>query len=236
MATRAAPEWGLVSWLPLLMVACATAPPQPSAPALEAVEFIVLQNDSIIASEEQRIYADRIAGSVAVLGLARMDYVAYTGRDDRIYRLEAHIMPWRGQPRGDSVAVQFRGDSVYVERIRPIRYTDVHGGGTAIPYLYPSPGLLEQVAVAAMHSAANVQLQGGNPQFRSGSAPMEVRVWLVALNTSTTAQVYVYPDNVYDIELAQRRIRVWLENGRMVRAEVPALGWLIQRRAIAPAS
>jgi len=211
--------WAAPLVAPLLfLLGCATAPAAPpgAARVVRTSEFVIYQGDSLVASEQAAEYTDRIEGSIEVVGRARAHYTAWVGEAYTVRRIEAQVLPWRGGSMGNAVNVDFVGDSVLVERTLPLPSLQRRGGGAALPYLHPSPVLLERVVFRALQQGVN---------------PADVRLWLATNNAAITARVTFVSARVADVQMGQTEMRVWLDDFGLVMAEVPSLGWLIQRRA-----
>lgn len=211
--------------LPPLLVGCAAAGRSGAgSPPLRTTEWVVFQGDSLVATEQVLYYPDRIEGAVDVQGSARVRYVAFQQEASRqISRLEARVFPWQGAGLETEVRVDFTDDSVFVERTRPMRVRQRYAGRRATPYLHPSPGLLEQIVLRASR-APGAAASGG------GGDPVEVRVWLVSANTATVARVAFVSSRIADVEIANTSFRAWMDDFGLMLAELPSLGWVIQRR------
>jgi hypothetical protein len=206
-----APALALLS----VLSGCASARSLPPSIPFQQTEFQILEGDSLVATERVSRFADRLEGSIELIGRARAEYVAFLGDSATVRRIEAQVRPWQGTSFGNAVAVDFVGDSIITERTLPIPSTQRRMGGPAMPYMHPSPALLEQVVWRA--------LQMGDPDS-------EVRLWFPTRSISMVARVHRVSARVADIEIAGGTIRVWLDQFGLMLAEVPALGWLIQRR------
>jgi hypothetical protein len=208
----------LTCFAPLAVAACATAssldPPQPQP--LQTADFVIYQGDSLVASERALHFPDRMEGAIEVTGRARVSYVARMDERSLIERIETRIRPWEGEALANNdITVRFLGDSIFVDRTVPTASTRRYGGGRAVPYIHPSPALLEQIVLRAV---------------RMGGSPAEVRVWFVTQNGPTYASVSFVSARVADVVIQQRTVRVWLDDFGLLLAEVPSLGWLVQRR------
>jgi hypothetical protein len=218
-------HWG--AHVPLVLVAfgCATSPaadPPPAQPlqtadlALQTADFVIYRGDSLVASERALHFPDRMEGTIEVPGRARVSYVARLDDRGLIERIETQIRPWQGEALANNdITVRFVGDSIFVDRSIPAATTRRYGGGRAVPYIHPSPALLEQVVMRAL---------------RMGGNPAAVRLWFVAQNGPIYARVSFVSARVADVEIQGSSFRVWLDEFGLLLAEVPSLGWLVQRR------
>jgi hypothetical protein len=179
-------------------------------------DFVIYRGDSLVATEHLVRYSDRIEGTVELMGQARASYTATLGPGRSIRRIESHVAPWSGENEGNALSADFVGDSIFIERTLPLPSATRRGGGPMpIPYLHPSPGLLERIVMRGIEI---------------GGDPSEVPIWYVTPNAARLARVHRISTRVVDVEMAGGRIRVWLDEFGLVMAEVPSLGWLIQRR------
>jgi hypothetical protein len=199
----------------LLLLGCASLPPLPATIPIQETDFQILEGDSLVATEHVVRYADRFDGSIELIGRARAEYVAFLGDSATVRRIEAQVRPWQGASFGNSVAVDFAGDSIITQRRLPIPSTERRMVGPVMPYMHPSPALLEQTVWRA--------LQLGDPDA-------EVTLWFPTRSISMPVRVHRVSTRIADVEIAGGRIRVWLDQFGLLMAEVPALGWLIRRR------
>jgi hypothetical protein len=199
----------------LLLAGCASAPRVPPAPLVQSSTFQIFQGDSLVATEQVVRFNDRMEGSVELVGRARAEYVAYMDGGGPIWRFDAQVRPWEGTSIGYDLSAQFVGDSILIERTEPIRSSERRAGGPVMPYLHPSPALIEQLVRRAINSGEN---------------PFEVRVWFPTRGVTPLARVTRVTSRIMDVMIAGGQMRVWLDDFGMVLAEVPSLGWLIQRR------
>jgi hypothetical protein len=205
---------GLVA---LGLAGCAGAFPPAGAQPLQSADFVIYQGDSLVASERVNHFPDRIEGTIEVTGRARVSYLARLDSRNSIDHLEMETWPWEGEPIANSrVAADFVGDSIFVYRTLPLPSTRRLGGGRAVPYIHPSPALLEQIVLRAL---------------RMGGSPAEVRVWFMAQNGATYANVSFVSARVADVRILGGTFRVWMDEFGLLLAEVSQLGWLVQRRA-----
>jgi hypothetical protein len=203
-----------LSWI--VLAGCATAFPPIEPQPLQTSDFVVYAGDSLVASERVNHYPDRIEGNIEVTGRARVSYLARLDSRNAIDHMEMQTWPWEGEAIANSrVSADFVGDSIFVNRTLPMASTRRVGGGRAVPYIHPSPGLLEQIVLRAL---------------RMGGSPAEVRVWFMAQNGATYASVSFVSARVADVRILGDTFRVWLDEFGLMLAEVPQLGWLIQRR------
>jgi hypothetical protein len=223
----------LVLGLSIFGAGCArAAPPVGATPALPAItlrqssEFTIYAGDSIVAIERVDHHVDRIESVVEVIGRARDVYTAYRDSGNVIRRIVSRVTPWTGVTATNSVDVEFRGDSVIAQHLEPVRYTVRRtrpGGVGPMPYIHPSPALLEQLILRALRERA---------QFTALDEPerVDLRVWLVNYNRTANARVTFVSNRVVDVEVAGVGFRAWMDEFGLMLAEVPSLGWLIQRR------
>lgn len=201
----------------LVLAACATARPVTERQPLQTADFVVYQGDSIVASERASHFQDHIEGTIEVTGRARVSYNARLGARNLIDHIEMETFPWEGEAIArNRVAVDFVGDSIFVNRTVPLPSMRRVGGGRPVPYIHPSPVLLEQIVLRAL---------------RMGGNPAQVRVWFVGQNGATYASVSFVSGRVADVQILGSSFRVWMDDFGLLMAEVPQLGWLIQRRA-----
>jgi hypothetical protein len=198
-----------------LLLGCASARPVVPLGPLQQNDFQIFEGDSLVATEHVDRYADRMEGAIELIGRARAEYVAFLGDSARIRRIEAQVRPWQGTSFGNAVAVDFRGDSVVTERRLPIPSTERRAVGPVMPYMHPSPALIQQIVWRA--------LQLGDPDS-------EITIWFPTRSISMPVRVHRVSTRIADVEIAGGKIRVWLDQFGLLMAEVPALGWLIQRR------
>jgi hypothetical protein len=202
---------------PIPLLACATASTFDEPVPIQTADFVIYAGDSLVASERALHFTDRLEGAIEVPGRARVSYVARMDERSLIERIDTQIQPWEGVAiANNEVAVRFVGDSIFVDRSLPAPSTRRYGGGRAVPYIHPSPALLEQVVMRAL---------------RMGGNPAAVRVWFVAQNGPTYAHVSFLSARVADVEIQGSSFRVWLDDFGLLLAEVPSLGWLVQRRS-----
>jgi hypothetical protein len=206
----------LLLLLGLTATACATTPPaaQPDAMPLEEVSFTIRRGDAIVATEQARLFADRIESEIEVVGQAHVTYVASYAPDGLIGRMEAIYRPERGAQPRDGMAITFSGENVRVERLVLMPLTRSHRTAAgSLPYLHPSPLLLEQIVRRAV-------AQGGD-----GDVP----IWLVSSEAANMAHVRFESPEIAEIRMSGSTLRVWMLGGRLVGGEVPALGWVFHR-------
>jgi hypothetical protein len=218
MAHARAPAWTLIRLALLFVVGgCATSQPSPP-PLFQLSEFQILRGDSVIATEQVLTYADRIEGSIELMGRARAEYVAFLADSARIRRIETRITR-QGGGTENAMSLEFASDSVSIQRTLPFPSSERHATGPVMPYLHPSPGLLEQILRRAIRTGAPTEAE-----------PRVMKVWLVGYNRATDAKVSFVSPRIVDVELAGTPIRVWLDEFGIQLAEVPSFGWLIQRQ------
>jgi hypothetical protein len=199
----------------LCLQACAATPQATGAALpLESFTFLIRDGDAVVARERVRVFADRFEAEIEVPGQAHANYVAWYGAAGAIARIDVVFRPAAGAPPTDGQSVVFAGDSVRVERaIHATIPRAYEAGAGAVPYLHPSPMLLQRIVTSAMERGAEAA----------------VPVWLVASGNRTSAQVRFDSPEIAIVRMAGTELRVWLLDGRVIGGEVPSIGWIFQR-------
>ena len=219
MAHARARAWTLMLLaLQLVLGSCATSQPSPPRPLFQVSDFQILRGDSVIATEQVLTYADRIEGTIELVGRAQAEYVAFLADSARIRRIETRVTR-QGAATGNALNLEFASDSVFIERTQPIPSSERRATGPVMHYLHPSPGLLEQILRRAIRTGAPSEVE-----------PRVMKIWLVGYNRDTEAKLSFVSLRIVDMELAGTPIRIWLDEFGIQLAEVPSLGWLIQRQ------
>jgi hypothetical protein len=199
--------------LALTVAACAPRSAGVPWPPPDYTEFVILQGDSVVATERTARTMDRLEGEISMPGQATARYVATLTGVGTVDRVEVTTEAWSG-PGRETVSVQLYGDSLVVASSRWNGLPQTFRTAAAGVYLHPSPALLELLLRRAMLEDV------------PGTA---IPIWLVNQNAPATARVST-ENGVTWLELAGTRIRLVHENGHVVMGEVPALGWQFHRR------
>jgi hypothetical protein len=198
----------------LLFTGCAPSAPRGTWPPPEIAEFVILQGDSVVATERISRTLDRLTGEIEMRGVARAQYIATLSGIGTMTAVHVSLRPWTG-PGEEAVSVELRGDSVVVRSSAwgglPQSFAERLGN----VYVHPSPALLELILRRAL---------------LSGDSTADVRVWLLTQNTPATARLTTMPDGRVRLDMAGTPVYLTHDNGYVLRAEVPALGWVVERR------
>lgn len=192
--------------------------------------FAVLLGSDTIATERFTRSDDRLEGELTPRGPLAAQQPAF--RYDAALRPDASVARFvltplgaTGSPTAGGGGVQqsatFQGDSVLlVQGADSVRRAAPRG---AVPYLNPSPSLLEQI-VRRAHALGGTR----------GDAPVQVPV-LVGAGQSTPASVTFPAADSVRIDLANTVVMLRVDNvGAVLGGSVPAQGVTIVRAASAP--
>lgn len=214
----------------LLLLAACGAPPapetQPPSPApatapgtVEAGTFVLEQGGNPVLTERFTRGADRLEAEFTVPGQGRVAYTLVLGPDATVARMEGRAYPPNDTTPVQRFTAEFRGDSVFSrtaegDSVRTARTATQPG---AVPYLNPSPSLMEQVLRRA-------RALGGDT--------VRVPVLVIgggAQSTVPATVTFVPPDSAR-IVLGPAELRVRTDDaGRLLGGTVPAQGVTIER-------
>jgi hypothetical protein len=202
--------------LPALVLygGCTTSAPQAGWPPPELAEFVIQQGDSVVAIERTARTLDRLTGEIEMPGVARAQYIATLSGIGTITTLQATLRPWSG-PGEQAVSVDLMGDSLVVRSSEWAGLPQAFAERASNAYVHPSPALLELIVRRALLSP---------------DSAADVRVWLLNQNAAATARVEPAQDGRLRVDLAGTAVYLVHENGYLLMAEVPTLGWMVQRR------
>ena len=229
--------------LPLfLAAACAPTPPpqaepvpapEPTEPAVVPAEptptvanegtFTLMQEGTTVATEEFTRTNEQLDAALSAPGQGTLAYTAALAPDATVPRIELRVLPpgtaEGATPLQRSTAV-FQGDSVFTETIEAdsTRTNRVATTPGAIPYVNPSPSLMEQILRRA-------RVMGGEQ--------VQVPVFVAGTGGQTVAAMVMFmPPDSATVTLGNTEVRLRVDDeGRLLGGRVPAQNLLIERQA-----
>lgn len=220
----------LSRWVPPVAAAillAGAAPPSTPRTAPTRGSFAVLLGSDTIATERFTRSDDRLEGELTPRGPLAAQQPAF--RYDAALRHDASVARFVLTPFGANAGAEgagtqsatFQGDSMFLVRgADSVRRATPRG---TLPYVNPSPALLEQIVRRA-------RALGGNP----GGAPVQVPV-LAGGAQSTPATVTFASADSARVDLANTDVRLRVDGaGAVLGGSVPAQGVTIVRAASAP--
>ena len=226
--------------LPLVLVAACAAPaaeapsalPSPAAPvaaaaaAADQAQFTVSQEGAVVATERFTRSANRLESELVFPGQARLAYTATLAPDATIPRLELQAFAAdapAGAPAMQRAVATFRGDSVITESMQgdSTQTTRRAAPAGAIPYINPSPVLMEQIIRRAR---------------AIGGERVEVPIVVAGSGGQVaTATVTFQGARGATLDVAGVEIIFALDDaGRVLSATVPSQNVSIERTAVTP--
>ena len=205
-----------------LLLAPATQALGQSSPAgSEQGTFVLRQGADTVATERFTRTGDRLQAELIAPNQARLTYAAIVGQDATVSQMQLQQYP-ANAPAGAAPAQRgtatFQGDSVFAESTQGDSTQTVQRATTrgAVPYLNPSPSLMEQIIRRA-------RAIGGDrvevPVFVLGSGGQTIPA-TVTFSGTDTAQ----------LSLAGTDVAVTTDaTGRLLRASIPAQNLTIER-------
>ena len=182
-------------------------------------EFVLTQGGNQIGSETFTRSAELLETELRVTGQGTIATVATLGDAAMVDRVELRILPPgdAGAEPLQTLAAEFRGDSVFVEQPIGTAGATAGAGAGTIPYINPSPSYLEQIVRRAR------SLDGSD---------VTVQIWAPGPNGGQVAPAPVTCEgDRATLTLGAVTINITTDaDGRLLGAEVPAQGLTIERQ------
>lgn len=199
-------------------------PEVPANPLAEQGTFALRQGEALIATEQFTRTAANLEATLSSPQQGRISYSANLTPEATVSRIELRAFP-AGAPPGaapaqSSVAV-LRGDSVYVDNMvgDSVQSQQVATTAGAVPYLNPSPSLLEQIVRRARVIGGE---QVAVPVFIAGSGGQTV-----------PASVRFLPPDSAVVGLGGTELRLRVDAaGTVLGGSVPAQNLTIERTGV----
>jgi hypothetical protein len=192
--------------------------PAPTPPAVEQFQYLLKQGTTTIATEKVSRSGDRLEAELS-LPQQRVVYTAALRPDETISRIDVQVFAPSASTtptavssaafQGDSVVLQSKsGDSTRTERRAVAR--------NAVPYLNPSPSLMEQIVRRAR---------------AVGGATVEVPLWVPGSGSAAVSATVTFPEaGKARLSVGGTDIDVTLDaSGRVMGGLVAAQNLVIER-------
>ena len=191
-----------------------------AASAQQSGSFVITQNDSQIATETFTRTASQLETELSVTGQGTIATTATLGENATVTRLELRILP-PGSPDAEpiqSIAAEFRADSVHVEQPIGTVSGSAPASGGVVPFVSTSPSYMGQILRRA-------RAMGGDE--------VTVQIWVPGQGAGQVLPVGVTVGEESGATLTLGAATVELETddeGNIVGAEVPAQNLVIERQ------